>query len=87
VDYLSVELILPYPILICAIYSPLNINGFSIFGPKPNPLFSKYTDVLILGDFNHDVLKSDVRVTRFFKDLKNFDLLVKCTLHIKVELF
>jgi hypothetical protein len=32
VDYLFIELRLPYPILVCSIYNPPNNNGFSIFG-------------------------------------------------------
>jgi hypothetical protein len=51
VDYLFVELKLPYPILVCTIYPP-NINGFSIFGPEFESLVSKYSDVLVLGDFS-----------------------------------
>jgi Reverse transcriptase (RNA-dependent DNA polymerase) len=74
VDYLFIELRLPYPILVCVIYNPPNINGFSVFGPELEPLISKYSDVLILGDFNHDVLRSDGRVSRFLEDLKNLNL-------------
>jgi Reverse transcriptase (RNA-dependent DNA polymerase) len=74
VDYLFIELRLPYPILVCAIYNPPNINGFSIFGTELEPLVSKYTDVLVLGDFNHDVRKSENRVMKFLEDLKNLNL-------------
>jgi hypothetical protein len=74
VDYLFIELRLPYPVLVCAIYNPPNINGFSIFGTELEPLVSKYSDVLVLGDFNHDVVKGEGRVTRFLEDLKNLDL-------------
>jgi hypothetical protein len=31
VDYLIIELRLPYPVVVCAIYNHPNINGFSIF--------------------------------------------------------
>jgi hypothetical protein len=53
-------------ILVCAIYNSPNINGFSILGSKLEPLISKYSDVLILSDFDHDVLKNLVgRVSSF----------------------
>jgi hypothetical protein len=74
IDYLFIELRLPYPVLVCAIYNPPNINGSSIFGTELDPLVSKYCDVLVLGDFNHDVTRGEGRVTRFLEDLKNLDL-------------
>jgi hypothetical protein len=58
VDYLFIELRIPYPVLVCAIYNPPNINGFSIFGTELEPLVSKYSDVLVLGDFNHEKVVS-----------------------------
>jgi Reverse transcriptase (RNA-dependent DNA polymerase) len=74
VDYLFIELRLPYPILVCTVYNPPNINGFSIYGTELEPLVSKYSDILVLGDFNHDVLKRDGRVVGFLEDLKNLNL-------------
>jgi hypothetical protein len=62
-DNLSIELRLPYPFLVCAIYNHPNINVFSIFGSELEPLISKYSDLLILGDFNHDVLAFPRRMT------------------------
>jgi hypothetical protein len=44
-------------ILVCAVYNPSNVKGFSIFGSESESLIFKYSDVLILGDFNNDVLK------------------------------
>jgi hypothetical protein len=57
VDYLFIELRLPYPLLVCVVYNPPLINGFSIYGSELEPLISKYSDVLVLGDFNHDGLE------------------------------
>jgi hypothetical protein len=74
VDYLFIELRLPYPVLVCTFYNPPNINGFSIFGTELEPIVSKYSDVLVLGNFNHDVLRGEGRVIRFLEDLKNLDL-------------
>jgi hypothetical protein len=74
VDYLFIELRLPFPLLVCVIYNPPNIDGFSTYGPVLEPLVSKYTDVLVLGDFNHDLLKSEGRVTKFLEDFQNLNL-------------
>jgi hypothetical protein len=38
------------------------------------PLVSKYFAVLVLGDFNHNVVRREGRVPRFLEDLKNLDL-------------
>jgi Reverse transcriptase (RNA-dependent DNA polymerase) len=76
VDYLFIELRLPYPLLVCVIYNPPNINGFSVYGTELEPLVSKYSDILVLGDFNHDILKSDNRSTKFLEDLSNLNLQV-----------
>jgi hypothetical protein len=45
VDYLFVELRLPYPVLVCAIYNSPKI------GPESESLVSKYSNVLVLGEF------------------------------------
>jgi hypothetical protein len=74
VNYLFIEVILPYPILVCAIYNSPNIKSITIFGSELEPLIFKYSDVLILGDLSHDVLKSNGRVTRFLVDLGNLNL-------------
>jgi hypothetical protein len=74
VDYLFIELRLPYPLLVCVIYNPPNINGFSVYGPELESLISKYSDILILGDFNHDILRNNNRVVKFLEDLNNLDL-------------
>jgi hypothetical protein len=74
VDYLFVELRLPYPLLICAIYNPPNVNGFSFYGSELEPLVSKYSDILVLGDFNHDILRGENRVRNFLDDLNNLNL-------------
>jgi hypothetical protein len=74
VDYFFIELRLPYPLLVCVIYNPPNINGFSIYGTELEPLVSQYSDILVLGDFNHDILKTENRVTKFLEDLKNLNL-------------
>jgi Reverse transcriptase (RNA-dependent DNA polymerase) len=74
VDYLFIELRLPYPLLVCVVYNPPNINGFSIYGTELEHLISQYTDILLLGDFNHDVMRSENRVTKFLEDLKNLNL-------------
>jgi retron-type reverse transcriptase len=74
VDYLFVELRIPFPLLICVIYNPPNINGFSFYGTVLEPLVSKYPDILVLGDFNHDVIKKENRVLKFLEDLKNLNL-------------
>jgi hypothetical protein len=76
VDYLFIELRLPYPLLVCVIYNPPNINGFSIYGTELEPLISQYNDILVLGDFNHDVSKSENRVVKFLEDLNNLNLRV-----------
>jgi hypothetical protein len=70
VDYLFIELRLPYPLLVCVVYNPPNVNGFSIYGTELELLISKYSDILLLGDFNHDILKSENRVTRFLEELQ-----------------
>jgi hypothetical protein len=75
-DYLFVELRLPYPLLVCVIYNPPNIDGFSIYGTELEPLISKYSDILVLGDFNHDILKRDNRTMKFLEDLNNLNLQV-----------
>jgi hypothetical protein len=36
--------------------------------------FKIYTDILVLGDFNHDVLKRDNRVLKFLEDLNNLNI-------------
>jgi Reverse transcriptase (RNA-dependent DNA polymerase) len=74
VDYLFVELRLPYPLLVCVVYNPPNIDGFSIYGTELEPLVSKYSDVLVLGDFNHDVLRTENRISKFVNDLKDLNL-------------
>jgi Reverse transcriptase (RNA-dependent DNA polymerase) len=74
VDYLFIELRLPYPLLVCVIYNPPNINGFSVYGTELEPLISQYSDVLVLGDFNHDVLKSESRIRTFLEDLNHLNL-------------
>ena len=74
VDYLFVELRLPFPVLICVIYNPPDVDGFSIYGPLLEPLISKYPDILVLGDFNHDVLKSTNRVRNFLEELNKLNL-------------
>jgi hypothetical protein len=62
VDCLFVELRLPYPVL-----------GFSIYGMELEPLVSKYSAILVLVDFNHDVVRREGRVLRLLEDLKNLD--------------
>jgi hypothetical protein len=74
VDYLFVELRLPYPLLICTIYNPPSVNGFSFYGNELEPLVAKYSDILVLGDFNHDVLKKEHRVLKFIEDVKNLNI-------------
>lgn len=76
VDYLFIELRLPTPMLVGVVYNPPNINGFSFYGTELEPLVSKYTDILVLGDFNHDILKNETRVVKFLEDLKSLNLQV-----------
>jgi hypothetical protein len=44
------------------------------FGPELESLVSKYSFVLVLGDFNNDVRKSDTRISKFLEDLQNLNL-------------
>jgi hypothetical protein len=59
VDYVFIKIRLPYLLLVCVIYNPPNINGFLVFATEEAP---KYSDTLVIGNFNHDILKSDNRV-------------------------
>jgi hypothetical protein len=59
---------------VCVIYNPPHINGFSIYDPELEPLISQYSNIIVLGDFNHDVLKSEGRVVKFLEDLNNLNL-------------
>jgi hypothetical protein len=79
VDYLFLELRLPYPLLVCVVYNPPNINGFPVYGTELEPILSKYSDILVLGDFNHDVLRSENRVQNFLEDFKSLNLHIHST--------
>jgi len=74
VDFLFIELRLPFPLLVGVVYNPPTINGFDSFGNLLEDLIPKYTDVLILGDFNHDILKNDRRTNEFVENFKNLNL-------------
>jgi Reverse transcriptase (RNA-dependent DNA polymerase) len=74
VDYLFIELRMPFPILVGVVYNPPTINGFDNFGTLLEDLIPKYSDVLLLGDFNHDILKTEKRITDFVENFKNINL-------------
>lgn len=59
-------------ILLGAVYSPPRVDCSSFLDQKLSELSLSYSNVILIGDFNTDLIKTSVRTSRFCNILENF---------------